>query len=548
MTGGPWRLPPADDQGPTYLAHVLALTARHGPGQPLHQGGYPLPDSEPSRRRPLMSEAVLDGIRTHHTRVAPDEPAAATLSRILGALVAEPPTAAALGHLHDVAAGVDLLRTADELTVADLPVERLRQLGRWLAEHGTRRNTVALGIVLLGLAGDHRDRELLLLLGSLEALSLYAAVALDRSQPDRDRALFDLARRVDGWGRIHAVRRLAGTEDPQIKAWLLRHGYRNRIMDEYLAHTAATTGDLHAALTTPPVDDELLDGAGGILTALCRGGPTADITDYPEAPQAIDRYLTLVAQRAPGLGRIVVVLELARFLGSGRATGPNWVATTRSRLSRTCGRLLGQADWLRVVDEALDSPDLSRFRAGIWPAKRLGIPTRARVRARVHTHPDDAYLWQALTDDIDDVLALAHQLLPLDTLANGPGLDHGLGTGRPEHILDVIVSHLDNHPGKGWPLIRIALANSTIRNRNMAVRALAAWPPDTIPAHVIAALEQAIMIEPNPSVRDRMRHLLDTCLQTQMDRTASQLDLDRSTNSVGSRQVSTSSFEERSGE
>ena len=74
--------------------------------------------------------------------------------------------------------------------------------------------------------GDHRDRELLLLLGSLEDLTLYAAVALTRSQPDSDQALFDLARRVAGWGRIHAVGRLAGTQDPQIKAWLLRHGFR----------------------------------------------------------------------------------------------------------------------------------------------------------------------------------------------------------------------------------------------------------------------------------------------------------------------------------
>jgi hypothetical protein len=36
--------------------------------------------------------------------------------------------------------------------------------------------------------------------------------------------------------------------------------------------------DLYAALTTPPVDDELLD-APGHLIALCRGGPAEDLTD-----------------------------------------------------------------------------------------------------------------------------------------------------------------------------------------------------------------------------------------------------------------------------
>jgi hypothetical protein len=54
------------------------------------------------------------------------------------------------------------------------------------------------------------------------------------------------------------------------------------------------------------------------------------------------------------------------------------------------------------------------------------------------------------------------------------------------------------------------LTNPTIRNRNMAIRALTAWPPDTIPDHVITALHQAIEIEPDPAVRDRLGQLLAT--------------------------------------
>jgi len=461
-----------------------------------------------------MSGAVLDGVRTHHSGHDPDAPAAATLASLIGNLVAGPPTMTALQRLHDMAAAQDPLPIADdvtsELTGRDLPNERLRQIGRWLAEYGTHRGAVAVGMLLLGLAGDQRDRELLLLLGSLEDLSLYAAVALARSQPDRDQALFDLARRVAGWGRIQAVRRLAGTQDPQIKAWLLREGFRNQIMNEYLAHVAATTGDLYSALTTPPVDDELLDGAGDILTALCCGGPAKDITDYPAAPETIDQYLALVAPRPPSLSRVAVVLRLARFIASDQAAHLNWTNATQTRLRRTCDRLVDQPDWRLAVDQAMDNPDLPQFRLAIWPARQLSIPTRTRIRARLHAHPDDGYLWQALTDDIDDVLALAQKLLPLDRLADGPSLDIGLGADQPHHVLDLIVSRLNAHPGKGWSLIRIALANPTIRNRNMAIRALSAWPPDTVPHDAITAVQQATMFEPDSAVRDRMRQLLAT--------------------------------------
>lgn len=402
----------------------------------------------------------------------------------------------------------------DETTAREPAAERLRQVARWLAEYGTRRNAVALGVLLLGLAGDRHDRDLLLLLGSLEDLALYASVALARSQPDRDRALYDLARRVAGWGRIHAVRRLAGTQDPEIKAWLLRDGFRNAIMNEYLAHIAATTGDPYGALTTPPVDDDLLDAAGDILTALYLGGPTEDITDYPDAPLAIDRYLTLIADRPPRLARIAVVLRLAYLLTSDQATGEGWTAEIRTCLQRVCDTLAARPAWRHTVEQALDGADPAGFREAVWPARRLGIPTRDRIRRRLHADPDDAYLWQALAHDIDDAVDLARELLPLDRLAGGltlnASLDTSLDADPPHLILDLLVCRLHDHPGRGWPLIRAALGNRTVRNRNMACRALETWPSDTVTTPILTAVRQALAIEPDTDVRDRMRRLLTT--------------------------------------
>ncbi len=173
--------------------------------------------------------------------------------------------------------------------LADADPDRLREIGRWLAQHGTRRDAVVPGIVLIGLGGAERDRELLLLLGSLEDLAVYATTALGRTQSDRDMAIFELAWRVRSWGRIHAVQRLEGTTVPEINDWLLRKGFRNAIGDEYLAHIAATTGGLVDVLMKPEVDDELLDAAGDILAALSiKEMSPKNITSYREGPQAIE--------------------------------------------------------------------------------------------------------------------------------------------------------------------------------------------------------------------------------------------------------------------
>ena len=517
---GAWRLPEAADAQSTFFSHALALAALHGPG-PWPDGGYPLPDEDPAREQ-LMVGAVLDGVRTHHFGSAPDPDAAARIADLVADLVTGPPSQSACAGLHAALAGQPTLQVADglggQVRRRGLPADRVRAVGRWLAEYGTRRDAVAGGIVLLGVAGDRRDRDLLLLLGALEDLTLYAVVALARTQPDPDRAVFEMARRVAAWGRIQAVERLKGTSDPQIRGWLLREGFRNEVMNEYLAHLAATTGDLYTAMLDPEPDEALLDGAGGIIDALCAvGGPAKDIRDYPDGPAVIGRYLTLVRDRAPSLARAAIVLGLGDFLESGEAAGLDWGSGSRDELRDACRVLARRPSWRAVVEGALADPDLAAFRRALWPAAQLGIPTRHRVRARLRTDPFDGYLWALLLEDcpdaeIDDLITLAQELLPVSELAAGPASSHGIGSGYypPDHVLDQIVTWLGAYPGRGWILIRTALRNPVIRCRNMAIRTLARWPAHAVPAGAAAAVRDALQAEPEPSTRDAMEHLLAT--------------------------------------
>jgi hypothetical protein len=519
MSGEAWRLPEPADAEFTFFSHALALAAVHGSG-PWPNGGYPLPDEDPARQA-LVVGSVLDGVQTHHFGSKPDNDAARQVVDQLADLVNGRPSLQACAGLHAVLAANPALRLAgplgEQLRRRDLPAHRIRAVGRWLAQYGTRRHAVASGIVLLGLAGDEQDRDLLLLLGTLEDLTLYAVVALARTQPDRDRAVFELARRVEAWGRIQAVERLKGTTDPHIKGWLLRDGFRNGVMNEYLAHVAATTGDLYSALLEPEPDEALLDGAGGIIDALCAvGGPAKDIRHYPDGPAVICRYLALVDNRPPSLARTGTVLRLHRFLVSDDAAGLEWGSGSRQELSDWCQDLARRPQWRQTAEKALAGPDLATFRLALWPAAQLGISTRECVTARLRAEPFDGYLWQSLlagssVAGIDEVVRLAEELLPLTDLATGPATSLGFGRAEaPDHALDLIVSRLGAYPGHGWILIETALRNRVIRCRNMAVLALGKWPAHSIPADVVEAVRSALQAEPEAKTRDAMERLLET--------------------------------------
>jgi hypothetical protein len=288
-------------------------------------------------------------------------------------------------------------------------------------------------------------------------------------------------------------------------------------VNEYLAHLAATTGDLYTALLDPEPDEALLDGAGGIIDALCAvGGPAKDIRDYPDGPAVISRYLALIRDRAPSLARASAVLGLGRFLRSGEAAGLDWGSGSRQGLRDACRVLARRPPWRAVIEEALARPDLPAFRLALWSAAQLGIPTREHVRARLRTDPFDGYLWQSLLDrcpeaEIGDLITLAQELLPLPDLATGPASSHGLGPSyAPGHALDLIVSWLGAHPGHGWILIKTALRNPIIRCRNRAIRTLTQWPVHIIPADATTAGRDALRVEPEPETRDAMEQLLGT--------------------------------------
>jgi hypothetical protein len=80
-------------------------------------------------------------------------------------------------------------------------------------------------------------------------------------------------------------------------AWLLREGFHNSVMSEYLAFTCAMAGNLHVALAAPQVDASLLRGAAELFIALANGGPAADLADYPFRHAAVAAWIEHVTGR-----------------------------------------------------------------------------------------------------------------------------------------------------------------------------------------------------------------------------------------------------------
>ncbi len=214
---------------------------------------------------------------------------------------------------------------------------------RWLIRESRHRGPAKLGIALLGVAGTGCEDDLALIrtLSAHGEFALFAAVAFTNLLADPTDELWALAREQDGWGKIQAVERLSryANDRPDIQRWLIAEGCRNGVMDDYLAHTCATAGDLAASLDGP-VDDDLLAGACVIVAALSAGGgPVAEeLNDYADGPRAIGLLLEHLETRATTLEQLRAVVRLRRWLDRGAGADNIDAALGTRRWLRTTSR------------------------------------------------------------------------------------------------------------------------------------------------------------------------------------------------------------------
>jgi hypothetical protein len=483
-----------------------------------------LPDT-PRPRTPnelSWSSGALDGVFGHHMASAKPEEMSRRVQKLLSALkrLLREATDANLKSLYDAVLEESILPIADAfqselLKIVPSHKAKVAQIGRYFAAGADRREATKFGILLLEVSGNRTDSSLLETLALNDEFTLFAALALAHVTDDSAQALWSIARRVRGWGRIQVVERLNATRNSEIQAWMLREGFRNEVMDGYLAGICARTGNLHLALESSDVDQQLLDGAAGIIRALIEGGPADSIDDYEHAPHTIQHYVGHVLKfNDLNLEHFLCVAEILQFLSTDEGwesrLSKGWTGELRYQIRDQCREIVNRDVWRNKIAIGLKSEDPMIFDEADIAAAKLKIDTRDLHFARVRSAPITSGSWYRLlqqTDEnqIDEVVDFATGVLPLEKIATGPDNHLGLGPGYEAHCaLDWLLQDLKRFPGRGWELIKAGLRSPVVRNRNMALQAFLAWPRDRWPAEALGLLQKAARSEPNEDLRGRL--------------------------------------------
>lgn len=538
-------------------AHVDPVTGT------LQPEALTLPDESTGRRSARLHWApgALEGLGTRHIKWDGSEKAshaARLLELIAAGNEAAEPVLQELLRADDV---VTFYNDALDLAASRVrdPEPELHALARRLATESTDRGAVKFGIAMLGSMGDVRDLPIVQTLALHDEFGLYAAEAIAELAPNRQQALYDMARKLNGWGRIEAVSRMVATKDASLRRWLLTEGFRNTVTPQYLAYQCVTIADLAGALRDlspkEKPDVPLLVGAADLIQSLLKPGPGVGFEAYEDAPQAATAFLQDIQNRREAVTFYLAAIALRDYVGAMRRspeqglppiaalddTAPAAPGTANDASAHERGKHARQSGTPGSGDGTPRSGDIP---IDDQPAPELAPWTIEQQRdvAALATRVADDPSWRrhvvaaVLADDTNlDQAELAARKLDIKTFDlhlrrlsqhsdNAHRWELAFAAAEPQQIKrlvsvaedtsgaarEAVLHGVARYPGAGMEIVETSLSNSDQRVRRAAVETLMRWGgPYLRNVSVRLALNDAARRESDAALKARIVALLD---------------------------------------
>jgi hypothetical protein len=521
---------------PPKLPSIVEFLRDHvrSDGLGFEPDGITLPDDDRAARI-RFTHGALDNVYWRHfggNRAAPDAgQTARRIHRALRTYAAQPSAKAeaefkkslAVSSARELGGAVTEILEREPITNRSVAHAAIRQL----AETTGEREILKLCLLLLGSFGDETDNSLLKLVGMYGDFTPFAAAGIAKVNADPARILLELAPTTQGWGRVTIIEALLRHRTAAVSEYLLRTGF-DGLMPELAAEVTwqvAVECGLLEAISAPSPDVELVRGVGTILEVLAKS-PFKDLGDYEHAPAATAAFLRRfdpLATTILDFETVATLHDRAAIEPGGRHTALPWSAEERADVVKLARAILDRPNWRSDVVAAFDDPAL-RYSA-VHLAKRFGLPYRERLIAWLREDPIRSGWWYQLCEkptgeQIDEVLALADEILAVDEIATGPADELGLGAGFERdssvgYILQALrgIASMGGRPaqpgfpGRGENVIHAALGSPVVRNRRVAMAALEGWSPGSLTPRLHAAV-QALAADPNAGARDQAVALL----------------------------------------
>ena len=366
----------------------------------------------------------------------------------------------------------------DKISQNNQDLSLLIKMVDYIHTHGSHREPVKFAIELLGMLNLPQEHEVfdnLMILGLSDEFAKFVAMALYRQ--DQNALLLNLAKRTDGWGKIEYIDKFT-PETQEDKLWLVTEGFRNDIMDEYLAYECAIKADLKNIIqNTKVLHGDLYNGVRDIINALLSfSSPREDIEDYDDGLFVIQRFVNDSRTNATTLEDLNSIINIYDFVN-------NALEDNESKYDKSILQSIYNDTIYITRDESFHWEDKIKQDPLNWAslsvANRIDVDIFEELFEHAKNNIEDAKFYNLVNlsnlDRIKKIVQFAEEELPLNKIATGVSDELGLGSEFNLHMqLNFLLQGLEKFPTEefGEKLILTALKSPVTNNRNTAMRVL----------------------------------------------------------------------------
>ena len=246
--------------------------------------------------------------------------------------------------------------------------------------------------------------------------------------------IFEIAKKVKGWGRIYSVKYLKVTND-EIKEWLLEEGFLNYINPAYTAYTCAKKINLIEILNEEQISSKKFNDISYLMNALLDEEAITGISALENRELLIEKYLEKAKTLASTEEAYEVVRLIKEYVEDNEEIDKKFI--------KICDEILNSEKTRNRIKEFMEEG------YGYNIAKYLGIDTDKYILEYLQNNPfknPHVIFNISKRENMEKLVSLIEKKLTLEKLEGAPtDKFYSKNEENKEYIfLDTIIKKLGN--------------------------------------------------------------------------------------------------------
>ena len=349
---------------------------------------------------------------------------------------------------------------------------------------------------LIGVENDTETLEKIKILALSDEFTLYCLNIIEHLE-NSNNEIFEIAKKVRGWGRIHSIPYLEVTNN-EIKEWILEKGCHNEVVPSYTALTCAKKINLLEILNEENISNKRFNNISYLVAALLDEGAATGISALENKEVLIEKYLEKAKDLSSSEDDYHTVMMIKEYIEDSEDINNDFI--------KICDEILTSEKTENKIKELMEEGSSYDI------AKYIKIDTDEYALKYLENNLlKNPYIMNYISkkENMEKIVLSLEKNLPLEKMK-------GLPTDKINFInnkftaLNVVVRTLENFKGTGENLIIFALNSPYVDVRYGAANTLEKWKEKgyIFPDEIIENIKNLEKIEVDDELKEKLNKLL----------------------------------------